>query len=219
MKKSLALAGTLLAAGLAGSSAHAQGIRLGVKAGSNLSNLSGNLANEDTYRNKYGFHGGLMLNIGTKLLSLQPEVLYSQKGFKYDDGQVTRGGVTMQYQGDRTYNYLDIPVLVKLRVAGLYVEAGPQYGYLLNIKDNSSYSVNGGTNTTFIATQSLDHVNRHEIGYAAGLGFESASGLVLGIRYNGSFTDFADNTYSDPDISNARNSVFQLSLGFLMPGR
>ncbi|WP_071837785.1 porin family protein [Hymenobacter norwichensis] len=222
MKKQFFILATVAAAFALASAAHAQGIRLGVKAGANLSNLSGDLTEEDRFENKLGFHGGVMLNVGLAgdgFLSLQPEVLFSQKGFKYANNEFTILGNRYKYEGDRTYNYIDVPVLLKINTGGFFVEAGPQYSYLLKVKDDSKFSVNGNTASQGSNTQNLDNVNRNEIGYAAGLGFQSDSGLLLGIRYNGSFTDFGKDGYSDNDVRNARNSVFQASVGFLLPGK
>ena len=220
MKKATFLFAALLGAGLA-TSAHAQGLRFGVKAGANLSNLSGDLTNQDKYKNKFGFEGGLLLNasIVTDLLSIQPEVLFSQKGFKYGDNSYSVFGNTYKYTGTRTYNYLDVPVLLKVKAAGLFFEAGPQYSYLLSVRDNSSITSNGNPVSGSANNQSLNNVRRSEIGYAAGLGYEASNGVFLDLRYNGSFTDFAKDGYngSDQDLRNARNSVFQASVGFLLP--
>jgi hypothetical protein len=222
MKKKTALLAALVASFAAAHQSYGQGVRLGVKAGANLSNLSGDLTEEDRFENKLGFHGGVMLNVGLLgdgFLSLQPEVLFSQKGFKYADNEFTIAGNKLKYEGDRTYNYIDVPVLLKVNAGGFFVEAGPQYSYLLKVKDDSRSSINGNTASQSSSTQNLDKVNRNEIGYAAGLGFQSDAGLLLGIRYNGSFTDFGKDGYSDNDVRNARNSVFQASVGFLLPGK
>ncbi|WP_426490228.1 porin family protein [Hymenobacter sp. 102] len=219
MKKSLLAAAALLAT-VAVSESKAQGIRFGLKAGGNLSNLSGDLTDEDRYENKFGFHGGAMLNIGLLddgFLSIQPEVLFSQKGFKFAENQAFG---LYRYSGSRTYNYIDVPVLLKLNADGFYFEAGPQYSYLMKVKDETQRSLNGTVFTNYSGTQNLDNVNRNEIGYAAGLGFQSDAGFLIGIRYNGSLTDFAKEGYTgDADVRNARNSVFQASVGFLLPGK
>ncbi|MBC8085472.1 MAG: PorT family protein [Hymenobacter sp.] len=220
MNQKLVLLATLLAAAVAAPAAHAQGIRLGVRAGANLSNLSGDLTDEDRFENKFGFHGGVLLNVGLLddgFLSLQPEVLFSQKGFTYADTEFTLLGNRYKYEGDRTYNYLDVPVLLKIKAGSVYFEAGPQYSYLLKVKDDSKFSINGNTASQRSGTEDLDNVNRNEIGYAAGLGYQSEGGLMIGLRYNGSFTDFGDDGYQDEDTRNARNSVFQASVGYLLP--
>ncbi|MCR5887651.1 PorT family protein [Hymenobacter sp. J193] len=220
-KTSLLVAAALVAGALASSSAHAQGIRLGFKGGANYSNLSGDLVNENRFQNKWGAHGGIMANISFTddgFLSIQPEVLYSQKGFKFDESELF--GI-VKYQGSRTYNYIDVPVLVKINADGFFFEAGPQYSYLLKVKDETERSFNGGLSyAKYSGTEDLDDVNRSEIGYAAGLGYQSTAGFLVGIRYNGSFTDFAKDGYTgDADVRNARNSVFQASIGYLIPSK
>lgn len=222
MKKQIAIFATFLAAVAAAPSAHAQGIRIGVKGGANLSNLSGDLTNEDRYENKFGFHGGLMLNIGLLddgFLSVQPEVLFSQKGFSYADDEFTLAGNRVKYDGDVTYNYIDVPVLLKIKAGSVYFEAGPQYSYLLKVKNDFKITSNGNPVTQTSNTSDLDNINRNEIGYAAGLGYQSEGGLMLGLRYNGSFTDFGKDGYQDAETRNARNSVFQASVGFLLPSK
>jgi len=201
--------------------ANAQTVRLGFKGGANLSNVSGNLANEDLYKNKLGFHVGAVLNLGLlgDFLSLQPEALYSQKGFSYADKDVSINGATWHYQGSRSFQYLDVPVLLKLKAGPLYVEAGPQYGYLLGLKDESTISQNGQPSAGASTSQSVKDMNRHEIGYAVGLGLQGASGLSIGLRYTGAFTDFAKNGAQNDDLRDARNSVFLASIGFLLPRR
>jgi hypothetical protein len=222
MKKASLILATAFAALAASSAAHAQGIRLGVKAGANLANLSGDLLNEDRYENKLGFHGGVMLNIGLLddgFLSVQPEVLFSQKGFTYADQEYTIGSDRYKYDGDVTYNYIDVPVLLKIKAGSVYFEAGPQYSYLLKRKNDFEFTRNGNPVVQTSNTTDLDNVNRNEIGYAAGLGYQSDGGLVLGLRYNGSFTDFGKDGYQDDDTRNARNSVFQASVGYLLPSK
>jgi hypothetical protein len=163
-----------------------------------------------------------MLNVGLVgdgFLSVQPEILFSQKGYKYADEQFSVLGQNYNYRGTQTYNYIDVPLLLKINAGGLFFEAGPQYSYLLNVRDNSERTLNNGTTYSRVDNRNLDNVRRNEIGYAAGLGFQTPIGLLLGLRYNGSFTDFAKNGYRDDELRNARNSVIQLSLGYLIPSR
>ncbi|MBO0359839.1 PorT family protein [Hymenobacter sp. BT186] len=220
MKKQLFILATVAAAFALAPAAHAQGIRLGVKAGANLSNLSGDLTDEDRFQNKVGFHGGVMLNVGLiddGFLSLQPEVLFSQKGFEFDENRLFG---LYNNKGNVTYNYLDVPVLLKIKAGGFYVEAGPQYSYLLKIKDESTRTIAGVITARSESERNIDNINRNELGYAAGLGYQSELGLLIGLRYNGSLTDFAkNNTYYNGELRNARNSVFQASVGFLLPGK
>ncbi|MDB5269968.1 MAG: outer membrane protein beta-barrel protein [Hymenobacter sp.] len=230
MKKTAILAATLLATA-AVSSAQAQSIRIGLRAGANYSNLAGDIQNQDTYNNKVGFLGGVMLNvplIQDGFLSLQPEVLYSQKGFENKPTAYYLPGLpgtTYKREGSVNYNYLDVPVLLKVRASGLVFEAGPQYSYLLSANNQTKTTTTptlGGTPTTTETQNKTDvsGLNRNELGYLAGVGYEAENGLSLSLRYTGAFSDFVkSDNYSNGDLKNARHSAFQLSLGYLIPSK
>ncbi len=215
-------AAALAASLLAGQSAQAQSLRFGIKAGANLANLAGDLANQDQYKNRWGFHAGALLNIGIAggdLFAIQPEVLYSQKGYKYGGGQTTVLGQTYVNSGSVRYDYIDVPVLLRLRFSGVFVEAGPQYSYLVHVSTDRSTTLNGTVLTgAQDQTTDLSNVRRNEIGYAAGIGFQADSGPMIGLRYNGAFTDFAKDGYNNNELANARNSVFQAYIGFALGG-
>jgi hypothetical protein len=164
-----------------------------------------------------------MLNlglVGDDFLAIQLEALYSQKGFKYADQQYTVLNNTFRNTGNVRYDYLDIPVLVRLKTGGVFFEAGPQYSYLLHISNNRTLTQNGNVIANASSgTSDLDRVKRSELGYAAGLGFQAESGFLIGLRYNGAFTDFAKEGYSNDEFRNARNSTFQAYVGFMLGGK
>ena len=229
MKKTAIVAAALLATA-AVSSAQAQSIRLGLRAGANYSNLAGNLKNQDTYNNKFGFLGGVMLNVPLMqdgFLSLQPEILYSQKGFENKPTEYTGLlGAKQQREGQVNYNYLDVPVLLKVRASGLIFEAGPQYSYLLSANNQTKTTTTPAIGSPSTAeTQNKTDVsgfNRNELGYLAGVGYEAENGLSLSLRYTSAFSDFVksdNNSYFNGDLKNARHSAFQLSLGYLIPSK
>lgn len=220
MKRMSVVLATLLAVGVS-AGASAQGIRIGGKVGANYSNLAGDLRNEDQYENKFGVNAGVMVNIGLVgdgFVSLQPELLFSQKGFKYADQEFTLGGNQFRYTGNVTYNYLDVPVLVQINAGGLFFEAGPQFGYLLSASDDVSITRNGQPFQSSQSYDDLDNVRRSEVGYAAGIGYRAKSGPLINLRYNGAFTDFAKDGYQGDEFRNARNSVIMLSVGYMFGG-
>jgi len=218
----LSAATAALLAVAAAPAAQAQSIRFGLKAGGTLSNLSGDLANQDQYKNRVGFHGGAMLNLGLladDVLALQLEGLYSQKGFKYADQQVTVFGNTIRNTGTVRYDYIDVPLLLRVKASNVFFEAGPQYSYLLNISTDRTQTFNGSVTNAASGTADLSRTKRSELGYAAGLGFQSDGGFLLGLRYNGAFTDFAKDGYSGNEFRNARHSTFQAYVGVLLGGK
>lgn len=230
MKKTILACAALLSVASIGS-VRAQGVRLGLRAGANYANLAGDVQNESTYNNKIGFLGGVMLNAdlsGDGFLSVQPEILFSQKGFENKPTEYkSLLGTTQKREGKVNYNYLDVPVLLKINAGGLVVEAGPQYSYLLSVKDETKVTTTSGlTGNTATSTthdqKDLSKINRNELGYVAGIGYQADNGVSLNLRYTGAFSDFVkgDNgTYFDGDLKNARNAAFQLSLGYLLPNK
>ena len=228
MKKTAFLAAALLATA-AISSVQAQNIRLGLRAGANYSNLAGNINNQSTYNNKFGFLGGVMLNVPLLqdgFLSLQPEVLYSQKGFENKPTEYTSILGKQKREGQVNYNYLDVPVLLKVRASGLVFEAGPQYSYLLSAnnqtKTTTTPTIRNPTTAESQNKSDLSGLNRNELGYLAGVGYETTNGLSLNLRYTGAFSDFVksgNDSYFNGDLKNSRHSAFQLSLGYLIPSK
>lgn len=183
--------------------AQAQGIKFGAKAGASLTSITGKDVDGNTY--KFGFHGGLMANFAfNDMVSIQPEVLYSMKGTKDKSNNDERLNTS----------YIDVPVMVKVATGatGLFFEAGPQVGFLAS----ANYKIGG------LSADVKDAFNNVDFGYAAGLGFQAASGPLIGLRYNGGFTNVGKN-YSSNGISvtsgEAKNSAFQLYVGFLFGGK
>ncbi|MFD3001061.1 porin family protein [Pontibacter toksunensis] len=190
----------------------------GVRGGANLSTLSGDVNDENMFENKVSFHGGLTLNfpLVEDFVSLQPELLYSRKGFKSSGQEYTNLLLQKRRrEGNVSYNYLDLPVLAKINAGPLYFEMGPQLSYLLNVNNETKlYDGNDNLIASTESEKSKDGLSQFEVGYAAGIGFAANNGISLGVRYNGAFTDFVkDAEYMEGDLSNARHSVFMLTLG------
>ncbi|MGI4862605.1 MAG: porin family protein [Janthinobacterium lividum] len=199
MKKLILSLGLLAGVSVA---AHAQtGIHFGIKAGASLTNFTGK--DVEGAANKFGFNGGVVANFGLNdMFSIQPEVLYSMKGAKEDGGD-----------GKINLNYIDIPVLAKIATGktGLFFELGPQVGFLASAKAKDS-------NTSQDVKDAFKNV---DFGYAAGVGFQVASSAMIGLRYNGGFTD----VYKSVDFlgtnveTKAKNSAFQLYVGYMFGGK
>ncbi|RDV16932.1 PorT family protein [Pontibacter diazotrophicus] len=195
----------------------------GVRGGANLSNLSGDLRDEDMFENKVSFHGGVTLNLPVveDFVSIQPELLYSRKGFKSSGVEYTNLLLQQRRREGRVnYNYLDLPVLAHVNAGPVYFELGPQLSYLLSVNNETEvYDGNGNLISSTENEQNKEGLADFEIGYAAGIGFAAGNGISLGLRYNGAFTDFVkdDSNYMEGDLSNARHSVFMLTLGLRFP--
>lgn len=104
---------------------------LGIKLGSNLSNVY-DAQGDFSPHSKYGFVSGGFLNIPIgKYLGIHPEVLYSQKGFKASGSYLGTG-----YDLVRTTSYIDVPLMIALKpLRQTTFIAGPHYSYLIQQTD------------------------------------------------------------------------------------
>jgi len=199
MKK--VLLSVLVAAGLSTTAAHAQGVRLGVKAGASLTSFTGK--DIEGAKNKFGFHGGGVAELGlTDNFAIQPEVLFSMKGAKAED----MDGLSFNQ------SYIDVPVLLKFKADGLFFEVGPQVGFLVGSK----------LKVDDLSVDSKEAFKTVDLGYAAGLGYQSASGPMVGLRYNGGLSKiFKEDSFDgiDTEAGRIRNSAFQLYVGYMFGGK
>jgi opacity protein-like surface antigen len=208
MKK--ALLSLALLAGAAGVANAQTGVKYGLKGGFNGSTFSGADSKGSEY--KAGFAAGAFLNFGlSDNFSVQPEFLYSQKGASVDNFLGSSGTTYKQ-----TLGYLDIPIMFRYNIGedgkGFFVEVGPQGSFVLHqrtfLEDGSGKEISG-TRTT-----STDDLNKAVIGYVGGLGYQITSGLQLGLRYTGDFSQVAKNA-----TPNIHNSVFQFQVGYAFGGK
>lgn len=101
------------------SALNAQDLKFGAKIGANFSKLSGDGVNGD---NLTSFHVGVLAELNLiDNLSIQPELMYSSQGTKYQDEKFK-------------LDYVSLPVLAKFYLVSekLSLEAGPQFSFLLN---------------------------------------------------------------------------------------
>ncbi|MCI9844051.1 porin family protein [Flavobacterium pectinovorum] len=168
-------------------SIQAQLLKIGVKAGVNFANQTGD-ATDAPGISKEGitsYHAGLVAEV--KLLdrfAIQPELLYSTQGASYKEaGQEFKNEL----------GYLTIPVMAKFYLSDSFsLEVGPQASFLLSEKDN----FNIYDNETF------------EFGVNAGLGFKLTENFFIQGRYGLGLTEASKN-------ADVKNSTIQLSAGFL----
>ncbi len=104
----------------------------GLKVGTNYSNVYDSEGEDFVADSKFGLAAGAFVSIPLgKFIGVQPEILFSQKGFKSSG---TFLGTA--YEATRTTNYIDIPLLFAVKpVEFITILFGPQYSYLMNQKD------------------------------------------------------------------------------------
>ncbi len=113
----------------------------GVKVGLNLANVSGDVEELDI-KMKLGFAlgGYATFDFGLPVL-IQPEVMFTQKGFKAD-GSETVDGITLDVKSTTGLNYLDINALAVYPVNDqIRVFAGPSFAPFLSGKGKAEVDI------------------------------------------------------------------------------
>lgn len=186
MKKTFTI--LILVLGLFSVSLQAQTLHYGVKAGYNAAKIGGDVENVKALD---AFHVGFLAEIElTDKFSIQPEVLYSAQGTKYNS--------TRKSQLD----YINVPILAKYYlIDGLSIEAGPQIGFLTKSKDK----LKGTTIDYKDVTKDID------FSLPVGLAYRCAINIFASVRYNFGLSNFNDESGSHYKMN---NQVFQASLGY-----
>jgi hypothetical protein len=168
-------------------SIQAQLLKIGVKAGVNFANQTGDAFDAPDVEKEgiTSYHAGLVAEI--KLLdkfAIQPELLYSTQGATYKNA-------VEEFKNE--LGYLSIPVMAKFYLTDSFsLEVGPQASFLLNQKDDVAF----------------EDPETFEFGINAGLGFKITENFFIQGRYGLGLTEAS----KDADV---KNSTIQLSAGFM----
>ena len=162
----------------------------GVVAGQNISTIKtkGSESMQDVIT---GIAGGVGAQIvWPKGFTIQPEILYSQKGCKF-----TGAGASYYV------NYLEIPAkfMYRLQITDIkpFAFAAPYAAYALNLKQRGD----------FISDDSLSpEINKLDYGVGVGAGFD-AWFIQVSFRYSWGFAQVLNESFS------VRNNVFTISAG------
>lgn len=187
---------------------------------------------------KLGYNAGLSFQIPLSsdgFWTLAPELLYNRKGF--ENGFKTTNATELQsnpqilqsrtglekfeYTNKRTLAYIDLPIPVRINTApggsGLYFELGPQVGYMVTSeqKETRNYKyVAGGVNSDAKVdgpkNKAKEDLQSFDIGGLAGIGYQTAGGFSVGVRYNQGFKSMVDDR-------KAFNQAFTAQIGYLLP--
>jgi len=103
-------------------------VRIGLKGGLSIVTIVKTKDNNFLSAPLYGFNGGAVLQLPLgHVLAIQPEVLFSQKGYR-----ATGNSIASDYDYRRYLNFLDIPILLRINALKSFgIVVGPQYSYLL----------------------------------------------------------------------------------------
>ncbi|WP_165864812.1 porin family protein [Rufibacter latericius] len=193
----------LLSSGLM---AHAQVFTLGLKAGVSSSSIDTKNPSANSIYTQFkeednitGFHAGVFTRFNLSGFILQPELVLSSSGGKFQvpDDNSGANATTVKEMG---FTNLDLPILVGYKLLFLRAYAGPVASVLIK--------------SDFDAEDYKDSFNSADWGYQIGAGVD-ISRLTADVRY-----ESLNRSYTDPNTGSVdfRNKQVILSLGYKIIG-
>ncbi|UVD79575.1 PorT family protein [Myroides albus] len=187
-------------------------IKFGAKVGLNESKFS----NADGLSTRTSFHIGAVAEIPiTEKFSIQPELLYSGQGAKFDGAGSYDDGLLefreVKVEGTFKQNYILLPIMAKYYVwKGLNLQAGPQIGFLTTAKlhyDKVEIPEAGiSANNHSVSIKQM--MNKVDFGLNFGIGYELPIGVFFDLRANIGLSSI------NKEGASSKNQVSQLSVGY-----
>jgi hypothetical protein len=150
-------------------------LTFGVKAGTNYSNVYDSEGEDFVADGKFGLAAGAFVVVPLgKIFGIQPEVLYSQKGFKS-----TGTFLGTNYEMTRTTDFIDVPILISMKpVEYVSLLFGPQFSFLMKQTDDFT-----GGSLSASQQDEFDNGNlrKNIFGLTGGVDF-NIDHLVIGLR-------------------------------------
>jgi hypothetical protein len=177
----------------------------GIKGGANYSNVYDSEGEDFNADAKFGFVGGVFLAVPIgSFLGIQPEVLYSQKGFKAV-GRI----LGSSYEFTRTTSYIDVPVFVAIKPSSMFtILVGPQYSYLVSQKDEF---VSSTMSTAQMQEFENDNLRKNTLSLAGGIDI-NVRHSVIGLRAGWDITN--NNGNGTSTTPRYKNTWLQATIGF-----
>ena len=185
-------------------------ISLGFQGGLSLATVGGSDLDlfDPGYRKGFGLGAFLELPVGD-VLSIQPEILYLQKGFHESEQ-----GVDVTFALD----YVEIPVLLRINVpvegtVAPYFLVGPALGFKAGCEVTGE---EGGVEVKVDCDEAEAEIKSLDFGgvVGGGISFEAGPGNIhVGARYNYGLTSL-DDSGEDEDV---KNRAFSFLAGYSFP--
>jgi hypothetical protein len=201
------------------------------KAGISYANVSISQDQKDTYdpniEYKLGFVGGVAYQHSfSDLISIQPELLFHQKGFRWTESG-EESIYTFNYTETFTLNYIELPVMVIFKFGNFQVYGGPVFGYGIGGVGKWDLEYSDGQNTFSESGEGKVKFKEEpenyegddyyidkpfEAGVAVGAGYKLFNLIIVDLRYGMGLTSIYSNE-EDFDWTTKNNS-FQFTIAY-----
>ncbi|MEP6584950.1 MAG: porin family protein [Ginsengibacter sp.] len=160
--------------------------------------------------NTTGFFAGAYASLPvTDVVSIEPALYYSQKGYELN-GALNLKGVEFlgaSAKAKLQLQYIDVPVLLKANFGGLQLFAGPQVSYLTHADLKTTAGVLG-INLFNNTTDATSQFNKWDVGVTGGIGYQLTNGINLMASY-----DYGLSKMDANQNVKSYNSAFKFGVG------
>ncbi len=149
-----------------------QDFKAGAIGGATFSQVQG-----DTYAgfNKIGIVGGLYVSRSfTDIWAGQFEIVYKQKGSRHNPNE-SKGDYTIY---KLNFDYIEVPLLAKLRLNDILFEGGASLGLLINSSEEDQYG----------EISSIYPFEDYELSGLVGVGYQFHPKMYVNLRWSHAFT-------------------------------
>jgi hypothetical protein len=157
-----------------------------------------------------GYQGAVFMRMTSGSFYLQPEIIYSTKGGKFDflnkDGDLLN-------RVDAKFTAIDLPLLIGIRFRDARIFVGPVVSYAIKKNSDFTNALKPYTNENL----SKDFFKRPIFNTIIGVGFEFKS-FFFDLRYEGGVANYAQTTLgpkNNPTNFSFTTDQFIFSIGFL----
>jgi hypothetical protein len=180
-------------------------LSFGVKIGANYSNVYDSDGEDFVADGKFGIAGGVfaVIPLGS-YIGVQPEVLFSQKGFKSEGSFLGT-----DYKMTRTTDFIDVPIFLSVKpVEFVSILFGSQFSYLLKRTDKFT---GGSLDATQEEEFENEDLTKNIFGLTGGADI-NIDHFVIGVRAG---WDLKKNVGSDDTTTpRYKNMWYQATVGF-----
>lgn len=149
-------------------------------------------------KNRFDFNGGAFARFNRGNFSIQPEVMYQEKGANF-----TGEGTQQQ-----SYQYLSTPLIFGYKIAkGINLELGPEYSWALNVgaadEDRNIFGPDAATDVALVVGTRIDML-------------DALSMFSINLRYIHGFSNVTNRTSTaiPPVPLDFRNRTIQFSISY-----
>jgi hypothetical protein len=181
----------------------------GPKLALNFANVIGNGGGQSN-KFKFGYSAGFFLRVDlNETVGLQPEILYSTRGYKKS---TSFGNLSNDTSIVNSFSYIDFPFLLDIAIGdAAFINVGTQIGFIIDARQKGTVTFvsNGNVQTQKIDTSNILGIRTMEYALALGGGYKFNFPMAVSLRFVYGFTNLYE------ENKTGHNIYFQFSTVYI----